>query len=209
MKKNLYITILTVRTIVLIFVGLVWHVAPFSGITLPWNSSQHESGNGKVITRDWQGAELGDCREISFSLDAGDITLQTGDQYNIRYEGFDRFIPEVKTEDGHWFVNQKLKQNNNLHFHDIRENRIIVTIPEGTVLGSADFNVNAGDLNISGINADMMSVDADAGDIDLKNSQIGSLKLELDAGDLDIVDTEFTSGSLDLNAGDLKIQNAV
>ena len=208
MKKNLYVTVLTVITIVLIFVGLVWHVAPFSGITLPWNSPRNDSGNGKMITRDWQGTELGECREISFSINAGDVTLQTGDQYNIRYEGNDRFVPEVNAEEGIWTVKQQLRKNN-FRFHDIRENRIVVTIPVETVLGSVEFNVNAGDLNISGINADRMSIDADAGDIDLRNGQIGTLKMVANAGDLDIADTGFTNGSLDLNAGDLKIRNAV
>ncbi len=207
MKKNVYLAVITVVTIILIIVGVAWNLSPLAGISLPWQHSENkEAEKGTKVTKVWDEQELGDCNAVNIELSAADLKMEKGDRCEIRFEGNEKLMPEVKAENGYWTLTQKQKRI--VNFHDLSDsNRIVITVPEGIVPELVKVDVDAGDLKIQGIQVQTMDIQADAGDIDLEGTGTQNLKLDLDAGDIDIADTSFTEGKIDADMGDLSMKN--
>ena len=206
MKRNIYLTVITVVTILLIVAGVMWNLSPLAGISLPWGNTGKNTEKGVKVSKVWEEQELGECTALSLNLDAADVTLETGNRCEIRFEGNEKLIPVVKSDNGRWTVTQE--QKGLVHLHDLSEStRINITIPEGMAPERLDMNVDAGDLNLRGIQVQTMEIQADAGDIDIENVGTQELKLDVDAGDIDVVDTTFTEGTVDADMGDLKMKN--
>lgn len=207
MRKNTYIAIITIITIILIIVGVFWNVAPAMGFSLPWQKSERTSEKGEVVTQIWQAEELGECREVNLLMDAADVTLETGDRSEIRFEGNQNLMPEVKVENGCWTVTQRGKIKKYMNLHDYKNNRLVLIVPGDVQTEAVKFDVDAGDLNIKGIRTQNLVIDADAGDIDVEGVEAQALTMDVDAGDVDIINTTMPNGKVTTNMGDLKIEN--
>ena len=208
MKRNIYLIVITILTVVLIIAGLTWRFAPVSWISFPWTDSKEASASRAKVTRIWEEGELGECRELVVSVDISDITLVAGDHGSVSFEGREKLLPEVKSDNGRWTVTQKGKEVEFIGKHNLQDSKLVVTIPEGQIPEMVDFDADAGDLNVKGMTLQNLSIHGDAGDIDLEDLQIQTLDLEVNAGDIDIVNTAFTEGTLDVDAGDLLVKNS-
>ena len=206
MKKNVYLTVITVVTILLIIAGVMWNFSPLVGISLPGRDTGNKSDKGVKVTKEWGEQELGECNAISLSLDAADVTLQTGERPEIRFDGNEKLLPEVKADNGRWTVNQK--QKGIVHLDNLSDNtRIVITVPDGIIPERMEVDVDAGDLDLKGIQVQAMDIQADAGDIDLEGVGTQNLKMDVNAGDIDVTDTTFTDGKIEVDMGDLSMKN--
>ena len=211
MKKNVYLTIITIIAVLAIVLGVLWRFTPLTGISLPWEHSERSSkGNDIKITKTWEAQELGECQSIRLSVDAADIILQSGEQSEIRYEGNEKIMPEVRAENGQWTVKQKKKKNYFITSGDLyKSNRLVITIPEGSMPELMELDADAGDVDMKGLHVQTLNLQVDAGDLDLENMEIQKLVLDVNAGDIDVLDTTFTEGKIDADMGNVKVMNGV
>ena len=184
MKKNIYLIVITIVTIVAILFGVFWHLAPAADFSLPWEHNGRSGAGSEKTTNVWEEKELGECRSISITLNAADIILEKGDQCSIRYDGNQNKIPDVKAENGKWTIDQKKKTNLHFGINNIRENKLTITLPEGMIPESATIKADAGDIKIRDIQIQKLDINADAGDIDFERDEIQDLVIDLDAGDV-------------------------
>ena len=213
MKKNVYLTIITIITVLAIVLGVLWRFTPLTGISPPWEHterSSEDSDRDLRITKTWGAQELGDCQSIHLSLDAADVVLETGGQSEIRFEGNEKIMPEVRAENGQWTVKQKEKKTYFTDVQDLYENnRLVITVPEGSLQELVELDADAGNVDMKGLHVQTLSIEVDAGDLDLEKMEIQKLVLDVDAGDIDVLDTTFTEGKIDADMGNVKVMNGV
>ena len=213
MKKNVYLTIITIITVLAIVLGVLWRFTPLTGVSLPWahtERSSEDSDRDLRITKTWRAQELGECQSIHLSFDAADVILETGGQSEIRFEGNEKIMPEVRAENGQWTVKQKEKKTYFTGVQDLYENnRLVITVPEGSLQELLELEADAGDVDMKGLHVQTLSIEVDAGDLDLEKMDIQKLVLDVDAGDIDVLDTTFTEGKIDADMGNVKVMNGV
>ncbi|MBR2736445.1 MAG: DUF4097 family beta strand repeat protein [Firmicutes bacterium] len=209
MKKNIYLVIITIVTILLILVGVIWNLGPLFDISLPWDRTERSGSDGEknseAVTQVWEESELGECSSIRISFDAADVILEKGDQCSIRYKGKQKLLPTVKAENGNWIIEQKVKNHISFGIHNLRDNQLVITLPEGMIPQSVEVKGDAGDINFRDIPLQRVRFETDAGDIDLERVEIQDLEIDTDAGDIDIVDSNIVNGRITADAGDLKM----
>lgn len=203
MKKNIYLIVITIVTIVAILFGVFWHLAPAADFSLPWEHNGRSGAGSEKTTNVWEEKELGECRSISITLNAADIILEKGDQCSIRYDGNQNKIPDVKAENGKWTIDQKKKTNLHFGINNIRENKLTITLPEGMIPESATIKADAGDIKIRDIQLQKLDINADAGDIDFERDEIQDLVIDLDAGDVKADNSTIVRGEISEDAGNL------
>lgn len=80
-------------------------------------------------------------------------------------------------------------------FDGIDDMKIILTLPEGTVLSSLDADLDMGNALFEDIRADRSILKVDMGSVIVKRSDLGQLETRLDMGSLETTDVSVTDGS--------------
>ena len=100
MKKNIYLTILTIVTVACIIFGSLYHIIGFGSeiadyLSLPF-FEEKESANNSMNT-DTLTPEAFTCIKGDFSVI--DLTICPGSSYKISYNGNKKFAPEYSVTD--------------------------------------------------------------------------------------------------------------
>ncbi|WP_026651814.1 DUF4097 family beta strand repeat-containing protein [Butyrivibrio proteoclasticus] len=170
----------------------------------------------------------GTVSKIEVDVDAIDLDVQYGDSLTVVYNGPDKFKPEITLDDSIL----KIKQKKTVKFRnlgELKECRVVVTIPTGTELDKMKFDIDAGDLDIVGIAGKEVKIDMDAGDIKLSKVSAENIEIEADAGavkieesnvekkikvdanlgDITLYKTNFDTGSIKADAGDIDVDGVL
>ena len=227
MKKNLYLVIISIITILVIIFSTCFHIGNVVSKFFPFG----------VFWNDEDTSMSGDDIEVSESLDAfenikvdasaSDVRISYGDGFSWRYEGDSALKPDVKIDGNTLVVNE----NNDIRFHWGDWNtdcKTTITIPEGTKLdritvdssagnllmkdvaaNRIDAELSAGNVNLKNITIDTAVFDLSAGNFNVDDSDITDLQFECSAGNAILKDITFEKLTADMSAGNLQIQSAV
>ena len=154
MKKNIYLTVITIITIICIIAGTCYHVIgwgvhffseqPFISHILGDNDTESESLNQTTETLD-------SFDNMNLDISVSDLTVTTGDSYSISYDtNRASLIPKYEVSHGTLTVTQKSKHNN---FWGSTHCAITITVPESAVLSNLTADGSVGDVLFQNIQA--------------------------------------------------------
>ena len=210
MKKNVYMTILTIVTILCIVTGCLLHLHIFD-----WNLPVFHISDGNVVFDSGEDSDAGPMTENVQSLDAFteieidtnvlSATINVGDSYGVALNCNEKLIPTVSVENGKLLVKQRTK---NKWFHGSTSADMLITVPAGTDLKTLTATHNVGDLKVEGVNIDVVDLKVNVGDIDLDNIAGSTLTVDSDTGDVEAEACSFKTVTIKSDVGDAEYESA-
>ena len=224
MKRNVYLILITVITILCIIAGTGYHLVRF-GLSvaegLPsfsefieaisdWDDDgddsddsddNDDSDNGISTSVDASQKNLDAFSSINADLNVVDLTIQRGNTFSITCKASKKLTPEYKVENNCLTITQYAKAHNALG----RNKKCSVTITVADTLTDLKLHTNVGDVDLSGLNVLALDLRADVGDIDLENCTLETSTLGANVGDIDLEDCTFTSMEITSNVGDVDL----
>ena len=213
MKRNVYLILITVITILCIIAGTGYHLVRF-GLSvaegLPFFSEFIEA----ISDWDDDGDDSNDkdaFSSINADLNVVDLTIQRGNTFSITCKASKKLTPEYKVENNCLTITQYAKAHNALG----RNKKCSVTITVADTLTDLKLHTNVGDVDLSGLNVLALDLRADVGDIDLENCTLEdctftSMEITSNVGDVDLDCKEDLSGyhiELGTGVGDVNVND--
>lgn len=227
MKKNLYLVIISLITIMVIIFSTCFHVGNVVSKLFPfgafWNDDETTlSGDEIDVTESLDAFE-----NIKVDTSACDVRVSYGDGFSWNYQGDSSLKPEIRLDGNTLIVSEEC----GVHFHwgdwDV-DCKTTITIPEGTVLNGIEVDSSAGNFLMKDISVDKIKADLSAGNVQLKNitadaadfdlsagnfniddSNVKVIKCDCSAGNAEFKDITFEKLDADMSAGNLQITSAV
>ncbi len=202
MGKNFsktYQLILWTITLIVMVVGLLYHVAHFN-LGFIHIGKINSRGNMQEINYN---ADVIDTLDVE--MEAADFRVEYGSVLRIQHNFPDEYAPDIKVNGGRLTIIQ--------HFDGVKVNNLndlcslIVTVPRGTELNLLKLRMNAGDIDIEDIEGDKLDIKADAGDIDITGTKFNDTVIKADAGDIDVKECKFSSFTIDAEFGDILVKD--
>lgn len=209
MKKNLYLTILTIVTVCCIIFGSVYHILGWGLSFLdalfdsPHFSSERESA-GSTVKSDR--IELDDFTSIDADVNVMDLNIEAGDRAAISYSCSSKLKPKYRVEDGTLYLTQNSVRTT---WWGNNKCSVTVTVPAGQYYELFDINADVGDVDIANISGSQLVLSADVGDIDITRCTFGDIDIQADVGDVDVRDCEFSVLGIDNSVGDICVVSAI
>lgn len=168
MKRNVYLILITVITILCIIAGTGYHLVRF-GLSvaegLPFFSEfieaisdwddddddsddNDDSDNGISTSVDASQKNLDAFSSINADLNVVDLTIQRGNTFSITCKASKKLTPEYKVENNCLTITQYAKAHNALG----RNKKCSVTITVADTLTDLKLHTNVGDVDLSGLN---------------------------------------------------------
>lgn len=151
---------------------------------------------------------------IDIATGAFDINIKTGQDYSVTYYlSDDLFQPIGEIKDGTLYITQKefsvdtLEDFIKKHFNVSVKAKMIITVPEGTDIGTLTFKNGAGDTLVKGLKVDTMTARASAGDFELENVTVDTLDAKDSAGDIAVNNASIGGAQIDCSAGDIDLNS--
>ena len=197
---RIYLTILTIITVLCVIFGALYHVGNFFG-RLSFLPSIHIGG---VFGKSTSTATDIDEPVKDIEIDAAifDLTITEGDKVSVSYEGNEELAPIVEQEKG----TLKIKQKKNVNVKGFKEAdcRLTLTIPQ-TGIKEIDISLDLGDLDLTDVNVGKLTIDANLGNVE--GSRVNAKKLDIDAnlGNVVFNAVDFEDLSVDADMGNVEI----
>lgn len=198
--KKIYLTILTIVTVLCVIFGSLYHIGGFVG-RLSFLPSIHIGGlGGKNTEMETEFDEP--VKTIKIDASVFDLTVTNGSEYALSYAGSEELAPIVEQDKDTVTIKQKKKVKVN-SLEDV-SCQLTLTIPESG-LKTLDINLDLGDIDMSDVNVGKLTIDADLGDIE--GNKINAKKVEIDAnlGNVVLNTADFEDLSINADMGDIEI----
>lgn len=197
-KRKLYIIILSAITIICIVFGSIRQYG-YGGMNDVLSIFGLQKWRGDYETSSY---DLNAFQEINMDVSDLDITIQTGDTYQIELAYIENEMPNIKVEDNCLTV----KQKKSFLKHNAKDYYIIVTVPENTELEDITLNSGYGDATMQGILLKSLDCNLDMGDFTGKEMQAEQTTVECDMGDTEIDNSILGTLSVTCDMGDVTLQ---
>ena len=195
--SKVIITIISLVTVVAIFVGVFMHVV--KGYSFGRNTKTVEN----KINFD------GTLSEIILDIDLAEVSIKTGDEFSVHYSVPEVLEPNVELKNGTLEV--KSPSTNNIHFNfgDMKlDNFIIITIPEDSELARISMDIDAGDIDLDDLDVSKLQLTVDAGNIQLDNITSNRMEIEADAGNIEIRKSDVENLNIEVDAGNVELYDS-
>ena len=228
MKRNVYLTILTVVTVICIIVGSTVHIVGFgldlvSNLFQAWDwdweadadndvdvsggsvSAGAANSNGCTTTR-LDATDLDSFSGISIDAAVMDLTISPGETYQISWSCQQRkVVPSYEIKDGVLTLSQS---GSNLWRGSNNSCHVRLTVPADTLFGSITGDVNVGDINFSQLSIQNLDLTANVGDFDLENCALGNVSIRANVGDVSIDHSSFSNLDVNADVGDVYVESS-
>lgn len=217
MKRNVYLVLITIITVICIIAGTGYHLVRF-GLSVAENlpslgefinavSDQNDDENNSNHTKNGNQNAVSSVQttldaftSISADMSVVDLTIKSGDTFSIAYKASKKLVPEYKVENNCLTITQ-----HSIIHNAIGGKKCLVTVTVADALTNVKLQTNVGDVDLSGLTIQTLDLGADVGDIDLKDCSLGTSTLEADVGDVDLKNNTFQSMNISNNVGDVSV----
>lgn len=194
MKKNVYLTIITIVTIACIIIGTFSHVIfGLGGFIKYVVTDKYEILNNSDISDESysdSNISLDAFKNIVIDTDVIDITVVSGDSFSYSLNCNKKLTPSISVANDTLNITQgRIRSINIFGFHNVKC-KMKVTVPSGTTLNSADIKSDVGNIKINNVNFTNMAISTDVGNIDLSSIKFDKLKISSDVGNINISDID-------------------
>ena len=208
MKKNVYLTVLTVVTVLCIIAGSCYHIIGWGtslsdGWGIPIFSLNGEKEDaGSMISR--QDQPLDNFTSIDADVHVMSLTLKPGKAASISYKCNARLEPKYEVENDTLYITQNSVNN----IFGNKKCSVTLTLPADVYYDALTLLADVGDLNIDSIKGKSLHLDADVGDINLDSCEFESLELIADVGDINIEQADVNTLDISADVGDVDIKDS-
>lgn len=201
MKKNIYLIIITIITVVCIIAGSLYHIGGFA-LGLFDNLLPHsDKSPGNVCTEE---LSVDKFSNLVFDTTISNINVKTGDSYMVSYKCNKRLVPKIKSSGDTLTISQSKGSN----YRRNTTSEITVTIPEGAALNKLSLDTGVGDLYVTGCSFATCDVDGGTGDLSFENCAFDEMDIDGGTGNITVTSSQSLDGymmDLDSGTGDITI----
>ena len=202
MKKNIYLVIICVITILAIGFGMIYHMTD-------WGDHIRDNVGIKTYAKRQQFDDtLKAFDKISFDVDLAEIRIEAGAEYHIFCESTNNVIPEYELEGTTLQITQSSK---NRYFPRRNGNDnciIVITVPRDVTLSDITGDCSMGDLQMGGFAADTISVNCNMGEVVFSDVSAKDITCECNLGNCEIKDCSFDNLKADNDMGNVEITSS-
>ena len=201
--KNIYLTILTIITVVAIVLGSMYHVGGFFKKTGSFFSKKGSSGETVTETNDLDPDEI-DKLEIDCGL--MQVNIKEGGKFSVDFDGDERLKPNIKMSGKTLMIKQK--DNNDISLPSLKDDTFLnITVPEGKEFDAITLDVGMGDVKIKNISAKDIDVDAAMGNVEGNDIVAGDIDIDAAMGNVEFYDAEFKNLDADASMGNITVES--
>lgn len=201
MKKNIYLIIITIITVICIIAGSLYHIGGFA-LDLFDNLIPHSDKSlGNVCTKE---LSVDEFSNLIFDTTISNIYVKTGDSYTVSYKCNKRLVPKIKSSGDTLTISQSKGSN----YRRNTTSEITVTIPEGAALNKLSLDTGVGDLYVTGCSFATCDVDGGTGDLSFENCAFDEMDIDGGTGNITVTSSQSLDGymmDLDSGTGDITI----
>lgn len=196
--SKIIIIILSIATVAAIIAGLSIHVFKNNSVVL---------FGSKTVTDTVE--PEGELKELIINTDYANVSVSRGDKLSVSFSLPEKLVPKVEFSNGRLTIESPKNNVTLLPFGGKRDYYISLTLPEDTESDRVTVELDAGNLNIDGLNSKSVAIEVDAGNVNLNNCSSQTLGVELDAGNLEMTGCTIHSINAELDAGNILAKDCV
>jgi len=170
--------------------------------------------NHKVITADSKNVmkydqQVDEFENIDLRLSVIDVTIEEGDDFRVAYMIEEDLKPEIEVKDGTLYVNgrksNKFEISVSLGFENMGDdiNTMKITVPKGTKINKGELHTSTGDINITGLDFNDLSIYGCTSGISLENEKIDDLLVDVSTGEVNLDNIKAEKMSIKTSTGDI------
>lgn len=198
MKKNIYLIIITIITVVCIIAGSLYHIGGFA-LDLFDNLIPHSDKSlGNVCTKE---LSVDEFSNLIFDTTISNINVKTGDSYTVSYKCNKRLVPKIKSSGDTLTISQSKGSN----YRRSTTSEITVTIPEGASLNKLSFDTGVGEVSLDALTVADAEFDTGVGDLYVTGCSFATCDVDGGTGDLSFENCAFDEMDIDGGTGDITI----
>lgn len=146
MKKNIYLIIITIITVICIIAGSLYHIGGFALGLFDNLIPRSDKSLGNVCTEE---LSVDEFSNLVFDTTISNINVKTGDSYMVSYKCNKRLVPKIKSSGD----TLTISQSNGANYKRNTTSEITVTIPEGAALNKFSLDTGVGEVNLNSLTA--------------------------------------------------------
>lgn len=213
MKKNVYLIILTLITIICIVGGTCYHLVgwgvsflshlPFASF---YSDSDDTESSGTTLSTDT--VSLPSFNTVKIDSKVMNLSIEKGDDYSIQCDSTEKLNPKYEIKDNTLIVSQKQKIK--IHnFMNTQKCSVHITIPEDTTLELINVDGAPGDINLSNLDVTTLKIDNSVGDVKMDDCKTDSIDIDTSTGDVKLNGCEANEINVDTSVGDTVIKDNI
>lgn len=199
MKRNIYLIIITVLTVICIVAGSAYHFYGMFSNVFPKNGFSVSGWNDTIDGE----REIEDVESIEASVSAANIAFVRGDRFLVEYHCSEILVPEIEVKGGTLYITQQDEEI--LHIGNLKGD-ITVTVPESCKLENLTVQADVGAVIVDGCTAKVAGFYLDVGDLDVKNSRFEEVTITADVGDISLIDSVMNRLDMECDTGDTDLE---
>lgn len=211
MKKNVYLIILTLVTVICIVGGTCYHLVGW-GVSflshLPFASfySDSDDTESSGTTLSTGTVSLPSFNTVKIDSKVMNLSIEKGDDYSIQCDSTEKLNPKYEIKDKTLIVSQKQKIKVH-NFMNTQKCSVHITIPEDTTLELINVDGATGDINLSNLDVTTLKIDNSVGDVKMDDCKTDSIDIDTSTGDVKLNGCEANEINVDTSVGDTVLKD--
>lgn len=196
MKRNSYLSILAVVTLVCIIVGVYFQFSarkktPFKFSYSGWEKHMNDEADNGVIRIEKSGKfknedVLEKFKNVSVKANVMAVSFKRGDKFSIESEYTHSSLePAYSVVDGKLMITQPAYKNVKIK-NGNSKCEVVVTVPYGTIIDDLFMDIDVGAVSLKGFDVKNCEIKTDVGAVEVKNVEFENLKIDTDVGAVSI-----------------------
>ncbi|MDE6364616.1 MAG: DUF4097 domain-containing protein [Lachnospiraceae bacterium] len=198
MKKNIWMTILTIITVCCVVGGTFHYYGIFSF------RGGFRFGGDRMTEAS---SDLDSFDAIYVDADLMDLTIETGKEFYLHSEYTDTIKMEYEVKDGKLHVKEKMPKKAWWGGMRNEQCRMTLTVPEGTAMESLEIKVAMGNISVEEITSSACDALTNMGSCTFKKCSFDKSDLKTNMGEITIKDTHLGDAEVDNDMGSIKIES--
>ena len=180
MKKNIYLIIITIITVVCIIAGSLYHIGGFALDLFDNLIPRSDKSLGNVCTEE---LSVDEFSNLVFDTTISNINVKTGDTLTI-------------------------SQSNRANYKRNTTSEITVTIPEGAALNKLSLDTGVGEVNLNSLTAADAEFDTGIGDLYVTDCSFATCDVDGGTGNLSFENCAFDEMDIDGGTGNITVTSS-
>lgn len=206
MKKNVYLTVLVIITVLCVIGGTCYHVldwgVSFIGNLIPFLETEEKKDPGPV--QESGEVKLDDFTAIDADVSVMNLDIVVSDHYSISCSANRRLVPEYEVKGETLVIKQGTK---GMKWWGNKKCDVTITVPETGQFTKIRLDASVGDIDLKGISGSELEIDTSVGDIMVDGCAFQTVTLDASTGDVDFKDTAFDKMEIDTSVGDVDVSS--
>lgn len=197
-----YRVVLTILTVGLIIFGVFGRFS----FSFPFGLNIGGFLAGKTITNT---ISVNEYKDIVMDMSMGDVTIERGSSYSVKYSFPEKMLPEIESKDGVLTVKSKEDKVFPGNIFN-KKYEMTIIIPDDAEINSLSAELDMGNIKYSGIDVEeAVDINADMGNIVISDSNAGSYTCDADMGNIEFQGINAKDMDLNADMGNIDISGTV